>query len=135
MYWRAGDAVPWGEGHNETGVTSTSSHWTLAEGRIGGPNDFSTYILLANPEPTAANVTITYLRESGEPVVRTHTVPAASRFTVDVRSEVPELRDERFGADVVVTNGVGIVVERAMYWNAGGVFWSGGTMAAGTMMP
>jgi hypothetical protein len=38
-------------------------------------------------------------------------------------------------ADIVVTNGVDIAVERAMYWNAGGVFWSGGTIAAGTRMP
>ena len=37
---------------------------------------------------------------------------------------------ERFGAVVESLDEVGIVVERAMYFSTGGVFWSGGTNAA-----
>ena len=63
MYW-PGDATPFGEGHNSSGVVATATRWGLAEGRIGGPRNFTTYILLANPTTTAAEVTVTYLREA-----------------------------------------------------------------------
>ena len=58
MYW-SGDATPFGEGHNSSGVVSTATRWGLAEGRIGAPRNFTTYILLANPTTTAAAVTVT----------------------------------------------------------------------------
>jgi hypothetical protein len=134
MYW-PGDASPFGEGHNSTGVAATSTKWGLAEGRVGGPRDYVTFILLANPTSTTANVTITYLRESGGPVVKTYTVPPTSRFNVDVKSVVPELQNESFGAMVVVTNDVPIAVERSLYWNANGVFWAGGTNALAASVP
>ena len=108
--------------------------WLLAEGRSGGDRGFQTYILLANPAASAANVTVTYLRTNDTPVVRTYVVPAASRFNVNA-GEVPELADQSFGALVEVTNGVGIVVERSMYWNAGGAVWAGGTNTAATRIP
>ena len=53
MYWPADD---WGEAHNSFGVTETATKWGLAEGRVGGPQHFVTYILLANPTTTAAEV-------------------------------------------------------------------------------
>jgi autotransporter-associated beta strand protein len=134
MYW-PGDATPFGEGHNSTGVAATSTKWGLAEGRVGGPRDFVTYILLANPTTAAADVTITYLRESGEPVVKTYTVPPTSRFNVDVGGVVPELQNESFGATIQVTNGVAIAVERSLYWNANGVLWAGGTNALAVPVP
>ncbi len=105
MYW-PGDASPFGEGHNSAGVVTTATHWGLAEGRVGGPHQFQTYILLANPETTAAEVTVTFLRENGAPpVVKTYTVPATSRFNIDLAT-VPELQNESFGARIDVTNGV-----------------------------
>jgi hypothetical protein len=134
MYW-PGEAAPFGEGHNSSGLASLATRWGLAEGRIGGTHGFDTLILLANPSPTAAQVTITYLRDAGAPIVRTHTVPATSRFNVDVKSSVPELRDSAFGARIEVTNAVPIAVERSLYWNANGVFWAGGSNALGTPLP
>src|SRR5829696_8108272 len=62
MYWQEGD-TSFGEGHNSTGVVSTTTRWGLAEGRVGGPREFVTYILLANPSATAADVSVTYLHE------------------------------------------------------------------------
>ncbi len=47
MYW-PGDASPFGEGHNSAGIVSTGLRWGLAEGRIGGPLAYDTYILLTN---------------------------------------------------------------------------------------
>jgi autotransporter-associated beta strand protein len=133
-YW-SGDATPWGEGHNSFGVAQTATSWGLAEGRVGGTHQFATYILLANPSTTtAANVSVTYLRESGLPVVKTYQVAAASRFTIDAGT-VSELQNQSFGAKIDVTNGVAIAVERSMYWNANGVFWAGGSHAPAQRLP
>jgi autotransporter-associated beta strand protein len=135
MYW-GGDASPFGEGHNSSGMVATATRWGLADGRVGGPENFVTYILLANPAPESAAVTVTYLREGGAaPIVKTYTVQGASRFNIDVGTMVPELHDESFGARVDVTNGVDIAIERSIYWNANGIFWAGGTNALGTPLP
>ena len=45
---------------------------------------------------------------------------------------MPELREEKFGA--VITSSQPIVVERALYWNANGEFWSAGTDATATAL-
>jgi autotransporter-associated beta strand protein len=132
-YW-SGDASPWGEGHNSFGVTQAATSWGLAEGRVGGTHQFATFILLANPSTTAADVSVTYLRENGTAVMKTYQVPAASRFTIDA-STVPELQNQSFGAKIEVTNGVAIAVERSMYWNANGVFWAGGSHAPAQRLP
>jgi hypothetical protein len=134
MYW-PGDTTPFGEGHNSSGVVATSTRWGLAEGRVGAPRNFTTYILLANPSTTAAQVTVTYLRETGGPVTKTYTVQPTSRFNIDVGGVVPELRNESFGARIEVTNGVPIAVDRSLYWDANGVFWAGGTNALATPLP
>ena len=109
--------------------------WGLAEGRVGGEHHFSTFILLANPQTTAAEVTLTYLRESGAPIVKTYALLPQSRFTIGVNSDVPELHDESFGARIEVTNNVPIAVERSMYWGAKGIFWAGGSHAPGMPLP
>jgi BarA-like signal transduction histidine kinase len=133
MYW-PGAAVPWGEGHNSFGVVDAGLHWGLGEGRTGGPLNFHTYILLANPQSTAAAVTVSFLRETGAPVVKTFTVPPTSRFNIDT-STITELHDESFGAEIQVTNAVPIIVERSMYWDSNGFQFSGGTNATGSRLP
>ena len=135
MYW-SGEAASFGEGHNSSGIVSTTTLWGLAEGRIGGLHAFDTFILLANPSATEAEVKITYLREEGgAPIVKTYAVPGTSRYNVDVKTVVPELRDASFGAIIEVTNNIPIAVERSMYWNALDVFWAGGTNALATPLP
>src|SRR5262249_46342328 len=129
MYW-AGKAQPWGEAHNSTGLAAPSSMWDLAEGRVGGEHLFHTYILVANPQSVDADLSVTFLRETGAPVIKTYTVPATGRLTIDV-NDVPELADSSFGARITVTNNKPVIVERSMYWNANGVFWSGGSSGTG----
>ena len=131
MYWAA---LPWREGHNSFGVVDAGLKWGLGEVRTGTPFNYHTYILLANPQTTAANVTVTYLRETGAPVTKTYTVPATTRFNIDTAT-IAELHDESFGALIEVTNSVPIVVERSMYWDANGVSFSGGTNATGIRVP
>jgi uncharacterized repeat protein (TIGR01451 family) len=137
MYWNTKGDVPfWSEGHNSFGQTETAARWALGEGRTGGPNNHHTYILLSNPWATTANVTVTFLREAGAaPIVRTYSIPATTRHSLDVSADVPELQGESFGVRVEVTNGTTISVERSMYWDANGVFWTAGTNAVGTRLP
>ena len=82
-----------------------------------------------------AHVSITFLRESGAPFTKTFTVPASQRFNVQMGpgTNVPELVDERFGA--LITSDQPIVVERAMYADAGGQTWAAGTSANATPVP
>jgi len=133
MYW-PGAAVPWGEGHNSFGVVDAGLHWGLAEGRTGGALNFHTYILLANPQSIAAQVTATFLRDSGAAVTKTFTVPPTSRFTID-SAAIPELQNASFGADITVTNDAPIIVERSMYWDSNGFQFSGGTNATASRLP
>ena len=135
MYWAG--YPNWYEAHNAFGVTATGTTWALGEGRVGGLSGYETYILLANPGATAADVTVTYLREGGlPPLVRTYTVPATSRFNVYANT-VPGLgAEEHFGA--LIESTVPIAVERAMYSNAASqpqVIWAAGTDATGTPIP
>jgi hypothetical protein len=132
MYWEGDVVKGLGEGHNSSGVAQTGLRWGLSEGRVGGPREFVTYILLANPTVKAARVRVSYLRENGAPIVKEYDVPATSRFNIDVKVEVPELANSSFGADIEVLNDVPIAVERSLYWNAIGAFWSGGTNALAT---
>jgi hypothetical protein len=129
MYW-PGAFTSWQEAHNSFGTTETGVAWGLAEGRTGGPQAFDTYILLANPTTQAALVRVTYLRQGDFPVVVDNIpLPATSRKNVVMAQAIPA---GAAGALVESINGVPIIVERAMYWNALGQFWGGGTNATAT---
>jgi hypothetical protein len=135
QYWPF-DPGQWREAHNSFGVTSTSQRWGLAEGRVGGPTAYVTFILLANPGNTVADVTMTFMRATGSPVTKTFQVPANSRFTVTTGpgSLVPELVDESFGTLITATQPV--FAERAMYSNdTAGIFFAAGTNATATAVP
>jgi autotransporter-associated beta strand protein len=137
QYWP--DPAPnWYEAHNSFGVTELGTKWGLAEGRVGnvdGVANAQTYILLVNPGATAANVTITFLRDTGAPLTKTFTVGATTRFNVPVGpgTDVPELTNEHFGA--LITADQPIAVERALYWDANGQVWAAGTNATATSLP
>ena len=125
----------WYEAHNSFGVTSLGTRWGLAEGRVGGPESYQTYILLANPGTTDAEVTVTFLRESGAPLEHVVTVAAGRRFNVAVDGAPGGigLHDEKFGA--LITSTQPIAVERALYGDATGQVWQMGTNAVGTRLP
>jgi hypothetical protein len=132
MYW-PGPAEQWYESHGSFGVAAPASAWALAEGRVGGAAGYQTFILLANEGNTAATVEITFYRTNGTMVTKAYEVAAASRLTVYVNAEVPELVNESFSA--LVSADLPIVVERALYSNAEGVTWAAGTNATGTPIP
>jgi len=131
MYW-PGNSSSWNEAHNSAGITQTGTKWLLAEGEVGGSAQFQTFVLLANPSGSDANVRVTYLLASGAPVVSTFVVPANSRVSKSALEFVPP--GNSFGVLVESLNNVPIVVERAMYWNALGTFWKGGTNETATRL-
>ena len=134
QYW-PGSPANWYEAHNSFGATSLGTKWGLAEGRVGGPEAYQTYILLANADNAASEVRITYLKTDGSTIVKTYTVAPTSRFNVHVNSLVPELVNESFGAVIEVTSGPGIFVERALYSDRNGVPFAAGTNALATRLP
>jgi len=134
QYWPF-DPSQWQEAHGAFGVTETGRHWALAEGRVGGPFGYQSFVLLANPGTAPATVTLTFLRTTGTPVAKTVTVQAGARLTVTTGpgSMVPELANESFG--VTVVSDQPIVAERAMYSNANGIVWAAGSNATATAIP
>lgn len=131
MYW-PGNFATWSEAHNSFGVTEAAPRWGLSEGRAGMAFNYETYILVANPSAQEAAVRVTFLKPDGSTVVTTLPVPPTSRRNVYANAFVP---NTEFGAIVESTNAVPIVVERAMYWDALGQRWAGGTNATATKLP
>ncbi len=136
MYWPA--ATRRG-GHNSPGVTTAATKWFLAEGSTGY---FGAFVLVANPDPTrTARVKVTFLLPGGgtvpyrpdpsTPAVDTIDLPPQTRYNVWVNAEVPELSGGKAFSTVVESmNSVGIIAERAMYWNNENV-WEGGHNSVG----
>jgi hypothetical protein len=110
MYF--GASPLWLGGHGAVGVTSPSTSWFLAEGATG--SYFATYLLVANPNTDPANLTVTYLRDTGAPVTKSHTLPGGQRLTQNIADADPELTATAVG--VRVTSDLPVVVERAQYW-------------------
>lgn len=75
----------WPGGHNTLGTTTPANTWYFAEGYTG--SGFEEWLTLQNPGATDATVTITYMFRQGETLVRTKTVAANSRETVDVNTD------------------------------------------------
>lgn len=107
-------------GHESLGVPAPTTRWFLAEGRTGP--FFDTFVLVANPSDSDAQVRLTYLRSDGATFSRTFIAPANARRSVWVdREELPgvpdmPLADAEVSTTVESTNGVPIIVERAMWW-------------------
>jgi subtilisin-like proprotein convertase family protein len=133
MYWPA-FSQGWREAHNSFGVTESALRWGLADGRIGGPRAFQTFVLLANPNPNPAEVDVRFLK-TGSIATRSYVLAPFSRRSIFVNSEVSELGDGAFSVDVQVRNFQPIAVEKALYWNSGAEVFAGGTNVTATRLP
>ena len=103
-----------GAGHESAGVTSPATQWFLAEGATG--TYFDLFILIANPQTATAAVQADFLLTSGQVITKTYTVGGNSRFNIWVDLEDPPLANAAVSTRVTSTNGVPIIVERAMWW-------------------
>lgn len=128
-------------GHESMGITRPSTQWFLAEGATG--TYFDLFVLIANPTATDANVQLRYLLGDGRTFTRTMVAPANQRSGVWVDVEqFPgvtgfPLADVAVSTEVRSTNGVPLIVERAMWWPGDSSTWheahnSGGARATGT---
>ena len=99
-------------GHDSIGVTGPARDWYLAEGSTGW--GFDEYVLIENPGTGDAVVGLTYLTPVGAVTQPAMTLPAGTRATVHVNGALP-------GEDVSVkvSADVGVIAERAMYWDNG----------------
>ncbi len=96
------------EAHNSIGVNYASSAWYLPEGCSG--YGFETWTLVQNPGDQEATVTLTYMTEGSGPVSFEKRIPARSRRSFDMRSDIGEQ-----SASVEVMSDVQVIAERSMY--------------------
>ncbi|BCS34431.1 hypothetical protein TBR22_A36580 [Luteitalea sp. TBR-22] len=135
MWWPGPTSATWQEAHNSPGETTTGTRWSIAEGEVGGPLETETYVLIANTSSVAGTIRGTVLFDDGSaPLAREFPIAGNARFNIAPYSDFPETRGKKFGMVVESIGGapVQIVVERAMYSNAGGVRWAAGTNALAT---
>jgi hypothetical protein len=128
MSW---DANGYGS-HTESSVSSPATTWYLAEGSTSA--DFALFYLLQNPNPTATTANVRYLRPFGQPPIdRQYPLAPNSRTTIPVDDQGPELAFTDLSA--VVTAGLPIIVERAMYMTRPGQTFAAGHGSAGVTAP
>ena len=65
-------------GHNSAAVDAPALRWFLAEGATGGT--FDEFVLIANPNASAATLRVSYLRAGKAPLVKTYVAAARSRL-------------------------------------------------------
>jgi hypothetical protein len=116
-------------GHESPGVTAPALEWFLAEGATGAY--FDLFVLVANPDTSAAEVTVDYLLPSGSVLTRDYVVGPQSRFNIWVDVEDPALADTAVATRVRSTNGVPVIVERAMWWPGDARTWHEGHNSTG----
>jgi hypothetical protein len=108
--------------HAGTGLTTPGDRWYLAE---GSTQNMDCYILIMNPADTAANIHLTYMLDGGGTVSKDFTVGAHTRFTISAggSSDLAFGPGKAFSTKVESTNGVGVIVERAMYGGGSPAEW------------
>jgi YD repeat-containing protein len=117
----------WTLGHATRGAPAPANRWLFSEGVSN--NFFDTYFLIANPNTTASTITITFRRTDGVAFTpAAMTVPARGRLVV-AADWITGVSGYTYAAEVISTNGVGVVAERAMYWPDGS--WSGAHVTVG----
>jgi hypothetical protein len=123
----------WYEAHLSAGTTTSGTKWALAEGDKTGMGDVETYILIANTGPVDGSAKVSFVSESPGGSYEI-TIPLAANSRMTLRAEeMPVVYSAPFGT-IVESDGVPIVVERAMYRTTNGVPWSIGTSAVATKL-
>jgi hypothetical protein len=106
----------------------TTLTYSLAEGATG--TFFDLDVLVANPTATPAPIVARFLREQAPPITQTLTVNPMSRVTIHVDT-IPGLEGTSPSTIIESTNGVPLVVERTMFWDAEHYGAHGGTAVDG----
>ncbi len=111
--------------HADNGAPSPRTRWFLAEGVTGA---FDTYVLVYNPTPDPASLTISFNRIApNPPIVRTYALAGLRRLTIPVDGVDPALAATDVAIDVTSTNGTPVVVERSVYLSSPTTVYEAGT--------
>jgi N-acetylmuramoyl-L-alanine amidase CwlD len=114
MYWNDGNG--YSGGHDSPGVAEPNQCWYLAEGYTGP--GFDTFVLIENPNPQKARVTMEYMLPDGGLLTECYSLLPYSRRTVQL-NEVVGLEDT--DVSVRVNSDRPVVVERSMYFDYFGI--------------
>src|SRR5450756_2536353 len=97
---------------------------------------FEPYLCIQNPSAGSAGVKVTYMLGDGGTREQLFNVSGHSRYTVVVNDILGRGDDPAhdFSAKVESTDGVGVIVERPMYFNYRGA-WTGGHNVLGASAP
>ena len=125
MYFNYGGHVG---GHNAMGVPEPQNQWYLAEGYTA--QQYDTYVLVQNPGSTRAEVTLSCMRKDGYRRDVELLLDPKSRRTVRL-DDIPGF--EAAEVSTRVTSDVGVIAERAMYFDSAGR--DGGHGSAGVNEP
>jgi hypothetical protein len=98
-------------GHNSRGVSSLSKSWYLAEGCTA--EGYETWVLVQNPNNSAAKVNLTCMTSSGPVEGPSETIEANSRKTFNIAETVPNAWE----VSTQIASDKPVVAERAMYGN------------------
>jgi hypothetical protein len=109
MTW-TGPGAQSSEAHSSVGVTAPAKTWYLAEGSSDW--GFECWLLIQNPNATAASCDVTYMIEGAAPKTVPHSVPANSRASFSMEGDIG-----RKDASIKVVASVPVIPERAMYRN------------------
>jgi hypothetical protein len=96
------------EAHNSIGVNCAATSWYMPEGCSG--YGFETWTLVQNPNGSEANVTLTYMLEDGAARSFEKVVPANSRRTFNMASDIGAA-----SASTALTSDLPVIPERSMY--------------------
>jgi hypothetical protein len=107
MTWTGAGAAH-GEGHSSIGVNRPAKTWYFAEGSSAW--GFECWLLVQNPNKTAAHCRVTYMLDGGGEKVFSKDVPASSRRTFDMSDDIGNV-----DASIKVESDVDVIPERAMY--------------------
>ncbi len=132
MWW--GDASGWYEAHVSLGSTNVGAEWLLSEGKAGYAESAQTYVLVSNTGGVGDTVDVTVLYEDRTPEMKSYTVNAGTRFTINVGDEFPNAMQRRFGVRVAARAISTLAVEGSVYNDADGDFWAAGTNLLATKM-
>ena len=124
MYWNK-NWLGWVGGHSSVGITAPDTTWYFAEGCTNG---FDEWILIQNPNDEVAECKVTFMEPDGATTERTCVIKGTSRHTIGVNEILP---DKSVSVKIESTNEIGIIAERAMYWDPGGNAPEGTYIACG----
>jgi subtilisin family serine protease len=91
------------------------STWYMAEGYTG--RGYQTYILIENPNEQGATLRAEYVDARANYKDEYYNLAGYSRLTLNLNGIYP---DSEISTSIASTNGVGVIVERSMYFNSNG---------------